>query len=127
MEAKKRGRQTPLTAIIFFITGAFWVITSLTSESSIHTLGVGLLSLAAGALVVKGLRSGYGWSFYTATSLYNLVLFAYMAYASSYLSNAGLVTQALVSLVGYAVAAAIYLFIVLRAFYKPTYPTTEPE
>jgi di/tricarboxylate transporter len=127
MEAKKRTRQTPLTVIIFFITGAFWIIASLTSESSIHTLGVGLLSLAAGALMLKGLSSGYCWSFYTATSLYNLVLFAYMAYASSYLSNAGLVTQALVSLVGYAVAAMIYLFIVLRAFYKPTYLTSKAE
>jgi len=127
MEAKNRTRQTPLTAIIFFITGAFWIIASLTSESSIHTLGVGLLSLKAGALMLKGLSSGYCWSFYTATSLYNLVLFAYMAYASSYLSNAGLVTQALVSLVGYAVAAMIYLFIVLRAFYKPTYLTSKAE
>jgi len=127
MEAKKRIRHIPLTTIVFFITGAFWIVASLTSESSIHTLGVGLLSLVAGVLIVKGLSSGYGWSFYTATSLYNLVLFAYMAYASSLLIGAGLVAQALVSLVGYIVAAVIYLVIVLRAFYKPTHLTAKPE
>ncbi len=123
MKANKKATHISLTAIVFFVTGAFWIIASLTSESSIHTIGVGLLSLAAGVLMVKGLNSGYGWSFYTATSLYNLVLFAYMAYASSLLMDAGLVAQALVSLVSYAVAAAIYLIIVLRAFYKPTYLT----
>jgi len=127
MKANKRLRPIPLTAIVFFITGVFWIIASLTSESSLHSIGVGLLSLVAGVLTVKGLSSGYGWSFYTATSLYNLVLFAYMAYASSLLIEVGLVTQALLSLVGYVVAAAIYLLIVLRAFYKPTYLPTKSD
>jgi len=127
MAAKKRIRNIPLTTLIFFITGVFWIVVSLTSESSIHTIGVGLLSLVAGVLIVKGLSSGYGWSFCTATSLYNLVLFAYMAYASSLLIDAGLVAQALLSLLGYAVAAAIYLIIVLRAFYKPTHLAAKPE
>jgi len=127
MKGDKKIRPIPLTAIVFFVTGAFWIIASLTSESSLHTLGVGTLSIAAGVLIVKGLSSGYGWSFYTATSLYNLVLFAYMAYASSLLMDVGLVAQALLSLVGYTIAAGIYLIIVLRAFYKPTYLTTKPE
>ena len=127
MKASKRIRTIPLTAIVFFITGIFWIITSLTSDSSIHTIGVGLLSLAAGVLMVKGLSTGYGWSFYTATSLYNLVLFAYMAYASSLLMDAGLVAQALVSFACYIVAAVLYLIIVLRAFFKPTYLTAKPE
>ena len=127
MKGDKKIRPIPLTAIIFFITGVFWIIASLTSESSIHTIGVGLLTLAAGVLMVKGLSSGYGWSFYTATSLYNLVLFAYMAYASSLLMDVGLVAQALISLVGYTIAAGIYLIIVLKAFYKPTYLTAKPK
>ena len=127
MKASKRIRTVPLTAIVFFITGIFWIIASLTSDSSIHTIGVGLLSLAAGVLMVKGLITGYGWSFYTATSLYNLVLFAYMAYASSLLMDAGLVAQALVSFACYIVAAVLYLIIVLRAFFKPTYLTAKPE
>jgi len=127
MKGDKKIRPIPLTAIIFFITGVFWIIASLTSESSIHTIGVGLLTLAAGVLMVKGLSSGYGWSFYTATSLYNLVLFAYMAYASSLLMDVGLVAQALISLVGYTIAAGIYLIIVLKAFYKPTYLTAKSE
>lgn len=125
MKTDKRIRPIPLTAIVFFITGVFWITASLASESSIHTIGVGLLSLAAGALMAKGFYSGYGWSFYTATSLYNLVLFAYMAYASSLLIGVGLVAQGLVSVVGYVAAAAIYLAIVLRAFYKPTYLTAK--
>jgi hypothetical protein len=127
MKADKKIRHIPLTALVFFITGAFWIVASLTSESSIHTIGVGLLSLAAGVLMVKGLSSGYGWSFYTATSLYNLVLFAYMAYASFLLIEVGLLAQALITLVGYVVAAAIYLIIVLRAFHKPTYLTDKLE
>jgi hypothetical protein len=121
MKANKRFRSLPLTAIVFLVTGIFWIIASLSSESSIHTVGVGLISLAAGALMTKGFYSRYGWSFYTATSLYNFVLFAYMAYASSLLIEVGILAQGLVSLLGYLIAAIIYLIILLRAFYKPIY------
>ena len=123
----KRIRSLPLTAIIFLVTGIFWIIASLSSESSIHTIGVGLISLVAGVLMTKGFYSRYGWSFYTATSLYNFVLFAYMAYASSLLIEVGLLAQGLVSLLGYLIAAAIYLFILLRAFHKPMYLESKPE
>jgi hypothetical protein len=121
MKANKRFRSLPLTAIVFLVTGIFWIIASLSSESSIHTVGAGLISLAAGALMTKGFYSRYRWSFYTATSLYNFVLFAYMAYASSLLIEVGILAQGLVSLLGYLIAAIIYLIILLRAFYKPIY------
>ncbi len=118
MKALGRIRSLPLTAIVFIITGLFWIISSILSESSLHTLGVGLISLAAGVLILKGLASGYGWSFYTAASLYNLILFAYMAYASSILIQIGLVSLGVASIVGYLLAAATYLIITFKAFYR---------
>lgn len=122
-----RLRSLPLTAIILIITGLFWILSSLSSESSLHTLGVGLISLAAGGLMLKGFVSGYSWSFYTAASLYNLILFAYMAYASSILIQIGLVSIGIVSTVGYLLAAAIYLIITLKAFYRPSYSVAKSD
>ncbi|MEM1993947.1 MAG: hypothetical protein QXW32_00495 [Nitrososphaerales archaeon] len=122
-----RLRSLPLTAIILIITGLFWILSSLSSESSLHTLGVGLISLAAGGLMLKGFVSGYSWSFYTAASLYNLILFAYMAYASSILIQIGLVSIGVVSTVGYLLAAAIYLIITLKAFYRPSYSVAKSD
>ncbi|MEM3074211.1 MAG: hypothetical protein QXK20_05675, partial [Nitrososphaerales archaeon] len=94
-----RLRSLPLTSIILIITGLFWILSSLSSESSLHTLGVVLISIAAVGLMLKGFVSGYSWSFYTAASLYNLILFAYMAYASSILIQIGLVSIGIVSTV----------------------------
>ncbi|MEM3387560.1 MAG: hypothetical protein QXN08_07850 [Nitrososphaerales archaeon] len=122
-----RLRSLPLTAIILIITGLFWILSSLSSESSLHTLGVGLISVAAGGLMLKGFVSGYSWSFYTAASLYNLILFAYMAYASSILIQIGLVSIGVVSTVGYLLAAAIYLIITLKAFYRPSYSVAKSD
>lgn len=77
--------------------------------------------------MLKGFVSGYSWSFYTAASLYNLILFAYMAYASSILIQIGLVSIGVVSTVGYLLAAAIYLIITLKAFYRPSYSVAKSD
>jgi len=110
-----------LFGLIFFLTGVFWVFTTTAVESSLYTVGVGVISIASGLLLVVSKTLGYVWSLFLAASLYNLAMFAYLVYASSVLIASGSIYQGWVSAVSYLLVAALYLFMLLSAVIKPSY------
>jgi hypothetical protein len=122
-----RSKPKLLISLLFLITGVFWVTTAMSSESSPYTIGVGILSLISGIVIFMNKVTGLGWSICLATAFYNLVIFAYLIYASTILVASGLTLQGWISTIGYLLATVIYLLMIMTTLSKPSYLSSNPE